>query len=182
MRQNQAYTSGRSQNGTGLDMFGHKTNRALFVLLLLAAALPVPAMTPALLSGKIGLMAAVTEGPKIPLYAGLWRQMSSAPPALLGEIQPEPALMGWVEPEVVPTIPAETFALPSESLLTPITLITFPAFRPNLPFFQPPTEGKTRLPGGPLSPVPEPATWMLMISGFLLLGQALRRRRDPVTA
>lgn len=163
-------------------MFGHKTNRALFILLLLAAALPVPAMTPALLSGKLGLMAAVAEGPQIPLYAGLWRQVSSAPPALLGEERPEPALMGWVEPEVVPSIPAETFALPSDNLLTPVTLITLPSFRPNVPFFPPPTEGETRLPGGPLSPVPEPTTWMLLISGFLLLGQALRRRRGALTA
>lgn len=163
-------------------MFGHKTNRALFVLLLLAAALPVPAMTPALLSGKLGLMAAVVEPPKMPLYAGLWRQMSSAPPALLGELRPEPALMGWVEPEVVPTVPAETFALPSDNLLTPVTLITLPSFRPSVQLFPPPTEGETRLPGGPLSPVPEPATWMLLISGFLLVGHALRGRRGAVIA
>lgn len=163
-------------------MFGHKTNRALFALLLLAAALPVPAMTPALLSGKLGLMAAVVEGPKMPLYTGLWRQMSSAPPALLGELRPEPALMGWVEPEVVPTVPAETFALPSDNLLTPVSLTTLPSFRPNVPLFPPPTQGETKLPGGTLSPVPEPATWMLLISGFLLVGQSLRNRRQWAVA
>lgn len=33
-----------------------------------------------------------------------------------------------------------------------------------------------------LSPVPEPATWAMMITGFGLAGSALRRRRIPITA
>lgn len=157
-------------------MFGHKTNRALFILLLLAAALPVPAMTPALLSGKLGLMAAVAEGPQIPLYAGLWRQVSSAPPALLGEERLEPALMGWVEPEVVPTVPAETFALPSDNLLTPVVAFQPPLLRPAV-FVPPFAVGWASRPTTAISPVPEPATWMALICGFGLVGAALRVRR-----
>ena len=153
-------------------MFGHKTNRTLFVLLLLAAALPVPAMTPALLSGKLGLMAAVTEGPDLLLHADAWRYLAPRTP-LLGEERPEPALLGWVEPEVVPIIPAETLALPADNLVAPVTLVSLPSFRTEFPLFPPPSQGQSRLTGG-LSPIPEPSTWMLLIGGFLFVGHALR--------
>ncbi len=158
-------------------MFGHKTNRVLFGLLLLAAALPVPAMTPALLSGKLGAMSAMVEGQRLPLQVDVWRYLLPRTP-LLGEVRPEPALLGWVEPEVVPTIvPIETEALPIAELTDPITLISMPSFRTEFPLFPPLTQGETQLPGGGLSPVPEPSTWMLLISGFLVVGHALRSRR-----
>lgn len=37
--------------------------------------------------------------------------------------------------------------------------------------------GSELLDGGPLAPVPEPATWGLMLAGFGLVGAAVRRRR-----
>ncbi|UTP40968.1 PEPxxWA-CTERM sorting domain-containing protein [Phenylobacterium sp. LH3H17] len=154
-------------------MFGHKTNRALFAFLLLAAALPAPAMTPALLSGKLGLMAAVAEGARLPLQVGVWRYPTSSAPTLLGNVHPEPALLGWVEPEAAPIISAETLALPSDELLAPVTPVSLPSFRTVFPLFPPPSQGQTHLTGG-LSPVPEPSTWMLLIGGFLFVGHALR--------
>lgn len=157
-------------------MFGHKTNRALFALLLLAAALPVPAMTPALLSGKLGLMAAVSEGADLPLHADVWRYLAPRTP-LLGEERPEPALLGWMEPEVVPIIPAETLALPHENLSDPISKIAMPSFRTQPLPFPPFGQGQTTLVER-YSAVPEPSTWMLLISGFLIVGHALRARGD----
>lgn len=35
---------------------------------------------------------------------------------------------------------------------------------------------------GPVAPIPEPATWLMLIAGFGALGLALRRRQNPVTA
>jgi len=161
-------------------MFGHKTNRTLFVLLLLAAALPVPAMTPALLSGKLGLMAAVTEGPDLLLHAAAWRYLAPRTP-LLGEERPEPALLGWVEPEVVPIIPAETLALPADNLLSPLVAFQPPLMRPTV--FTPPfAVGGARRPTTAISAVPEPATWMVLICGFGLVGATLRARRPRPSA
>ncbi len=156
-------------------MFGHKTNRALFALLLLAAALPVPAMTPALLSGKLGLMAAVSEGADLPLHADVWRYLAPRTP-LLGEERPEPALLGWMEPEVVPIIPAETLALPADNLVSPLVPFQAPLLRPTV-FTPPLAVGGAKRPTTAISPVPEPATWMVLICGFALVGAALRVRR-----
>ena len=37
--------------------------------------------------------------------------------------------------------------------------------------------------GGPVSPIPEPGTWLMMIAGFGLVGRGLRRQSGrPVTA
>ncbi|MFA7440507.1 MAG: PEPxxWA-CTERM sorting domain-containing protein [Sphingomonadaceae bacterium] len=38
------------------------------------------------------------------------------------------------------------------------------------------------VPGGETPAVPEPATWLMMIAGFGLIGSAMRRRRKIVTA
>ncbi len=38
------------------------------------------------------------------------------------------------------------------------------------------------VPGTPQSPVPEPSTWALLLSGFAMVGAALRRRAAPVLA
>ena len=46
----------------------------------------------------------------------------------------------------------------------------------------PPPPGTPPPPRGPTGPVPEPATWALLVSGFGLAGAALRRRRTAVAA
>ena len=48
-------------------------------------------------------------------------------------------------------------------------------------FFSPPvTQATPEVPPTPVTPVPEPATWMTMILGFALIGRALRRRPVPL--
>jgi hypothetical protein len=50
-------------------------------------------------------------------------------------------------------------------------------------FFSPPvTQATPEVPPTPVTPVPEPATWMTMILGFALIGRVLRRRPVPVGA
>jgi hypothetical protein len=50
-------------------------------------------------------------------------------------------------------------------------------------FFSPPvTQATPEVPPTPVTPVPEPATWMTMILGFALIGWVLRRRPVPIGA
>jgi hypothetical protein len=50
-------------------------------------------------------------------------------------------------------------------------------------FFSPPvTQATPEVPPRPVTPVPEPATWMTMILGFALIGRMLRRRPVPIGA
>lgn len=166
-------------------MQGLRTNRLLFTALLATVIIPLPAMTPALLSGTLGAMSAVVEsGPatrlvSMPWYLAPVRNRPAAP------LTPEDTiLLGTPEPaEVIGVLP-ETRALPFEDF-KPTPVVTA---GPQLPFVIPVNwmAERTKPFGPPSVPgstaVPEPATWAMLVTGFLLAGAALRRRSTPKPA
>lgn len=163
-------------------MQGLRANRLLFTALLATVIIPLPAMTPALLSGKLGAMSALAEsGPATRLVSLPW-YLLPARNRPLAPLSPEDTiLLGTPEPaEVIGVLP-ETRALPFEDFkqtpvvnqgpsIPPVTPVNWMADR-TTPF------GPPRFPGG--STVPEPTTWAMMVTGFLLAGAVLRRRSGP---
>jgi len=153
-------------------------NRLLFTLLLATIIIPLPAMTPALLSGRLNAMAAVTE-PKdgLRLEALPWMYVPArfngvaaplTPPFTMASFLPEPPPV-----EVISALPDGRAA--AFEPLNPVTMLEEPLR---------PTEGVWILPVGPGgggliptagSSVPEPTAWSMMVIGFMITGLLLRR-------
>ncbi len=151
------------------------TNRTLFTLLVATAVIPLPAMTPALLSGAMGAMSLISAPAParpagvVPVYFIPTRPNRA--PAML----PETVLLSISEPKTIITESGVEQALPFEDLRVP-TVVSFDP--PRLPT---PWQWLTRPGGGGgggvTSPVPEPATWAMLIFGFMLTGGFIRRHR-----
>ena len=152
------------------------TNRTLFTLLVATAVIPLPAMTPALLSGAMGAMSLVTAPAParpaglVPVYFVPTRPNRA--PAMV----PETVLLSIAEPKTIISETGVEQALPFADLRVP-TVVSFDP--PRLPT---PWQWLTGRPGGGggggfTSPVPEPATWAMLIAGFLLAGGVIRRHR-----
>lgn len=165
-------------------MRGYFPNRLVFSALLATAVIPLPAMTPALLSGKLGAMSLVAEAGSpyrlisTPWYLGVpkTRPLGAFPDV-------DTALFGGEEPLAIESVEPEAVALSSEPLLTPTI------FAPGVPA-TPTRENwlvNTTTPYRPgtnpsISGVPEPAAWALMTIGFLSIGAAIRRSRRTTLA
>lgn len=150
------------------------TSRTLFTLLVATAVIPLPAMTPALLSGAVGAMSLISAPAParpagvVPIYFIPTRPNRA--PAML----PETVLLSISEPKTIITESGVEQALPFEDLRVP-TVVSFDP--PRLPT---PWQWLTRPGGGGggvTSPVPEPATWAMLIFGFMLTGGFIRRHR-----
>ena len=162
------------------------TSRTLFGLLVATIVLPLPAMTPGLLSSAIGAMALVgvpaaapSAAPMVPVYF----KPARARPAKA--MAPEHELARLAEPrqalfENVGEPPA-----PPEDL----KLIALYDIQPRMPTpwdwliapDTPATTGVRRPLPRVATPVPEPSTWAMMIAGFGLVGAFIRRRREAST-
>lgn len=133
-------------------------------------------MTPALLSGAVGAMSMITAPATrpvgvVPVYFIPTRPNRT--PAML----PETVLLSISEPKTIITEAGVEQALPFEDLRVP-TIVSFEP--PRMPK---PWQWLTGRPGGggggqfTGSPVPEPATWAMLIFGFMLTGGFIRRHR-----
>jgi len=151
------------------------TNRTLFALLVATVVIPLPAMTPALLSSAMGAMTLMAAPPPpatfVPVYFIPTRPQRGP------KLVPETVLVGITEPRTVISETVVDEALPFDDVRPP----TFVSFTP--PHMPTPWHW---LVGGPRSggggafattPVPEPATWAMLITGFILSGVFIRRRR-----
>jgi len=169
--------------------------RGLLVLaILVLAILAWPAMTPGLFSGEgvrdAWKMAAETPG-KI-IYSPLWRRGWYRLHAFAHDVALQVPAQGQKFAETVPTL------LPAiQRGVRPIYAEYAPrrepdggwsyvlpgwSFRPFLNFHA--GHRHHHHPGKPpvTTPVPEPATWMMMIGGFGLVGLAIRRRAAAARA
>ncbi|WP_293407803.1 PEPxxWA-CTERM sorting domain-containing protein [Phenylobacterium sp.] len=157
------------------------TKRALFALLVATIAVPLPAMTPALLSSAIGAMALVAAPsaapeltPMVPVYFKPARHRPAK------HLTPESELARLAEPRQAlfenigePPSPPEDLKLTAlydiqPRLPTPWDWLIAPD--------GPVTTGIPRLPRVTTA-VPEPSTWAMLITGFGLAGAYVRRRR-----
>ena len=87
----------------------------------------------------------------------------------------------WVDAALTPDkpVPPVTPDPPPVVVVTPVVVIT-PPVSPPPPDLPPPVLPLTRLAAAPPAlpaPIPEPATWMMMVLGFGAVAAALRRRR-----
>jgi hypothetical protein len=158
------------------------TNRTLFALLVATIVIPLPAMTPALLSGAMGAMTLVASAPPppqatVPVYF-IPTRAGPRPPAML----PETVVLSISDPATVITETGVERSLPFEDLRIPAIV----AFEPRMPN---PLTLLIGRPGGGSgvtartpSAVPEPATWAVLIAGFALAGSLIRRRRAAAAA
>lgn len=158
------------------------TNRTLFALLLATIVIPLPAMTPALLSSAMGAMTLVASAPPppqatVPVYF-IPTRAGPRPPAMV----PETVVLSISDPATVITEVGVDRALPFEDLRIPAIV----AFEPRMPNPLTLLIGRPGGGGGVTaktpSAVPEPATWAMLIAGFALAGSFIRRRRAAASA
>lgn len=160
------------------------TNRTLFALLVASVVIPLPAMTPALLSSAMGAMSLVSAAPApqatmVPVY--FLPARAPRAPAML----PETVVLSIADPATVISETGVERALPFEDLRIP-TIVEFQPRMPSLLTWL----GRPNGGGGgitshslpPQSAVPEPATWAMLIVGFMTAGGFIRRRRRAVAA
>lgn len=159
------------------------TNRALFGLLLATIVIPLPAMTPALLSSALGAMSLVAAPTRVgdaALMVPVYFMPGRGRPKQV--MVPETQLASMVEPTPVIHETSVEQALPFEDIRTPaIYEIDLRLPSPWQWLLVPdPTVGTGT--GRPLprfpTPVPEPSTWAMLITGFVLAGVFIRRRRS----
>ncbi|WP_312164043.1 PEPxxWA-CTERM sorting domain-containing protein [Phenylobacterium sp.] len=157
----------------------------LFGLLLATIVIPLPAMTPALLSSALGAMSLVAtpvagSTQMVPVY---FMPARGRPKQVL---LPETQLAGMAEPRSAIHETSVEQALPFEAIRTP----TLYEIDPRLPspwhWLVAPDPAAGPRPGGPLprfpTPVPEPSTWAMLITGFVMAGAVIRRRRGAAAA
>ena len=157
-------------------------NRFLFTLLVATVVFPLPAMTPALLSGAESALSVVTA-PRaelsrfVPVYF-MPTKFGRRPTAMV----PDTVLLGMTEPTTIINEIGADRALAFDELSPMPVAQSFD--RPALPRIWP--IGRPGVGGGGSiefpSSVPEPATWAMLISGFVLAGAFLRRRRGAMLA
>lgn len=158
------------------------TNRVLFALLLATIVVPLPAMTPALLSSALGAMSLVTTParaaatPMVPVYFMPGR---GRPKQLL---VPENQLAEMAEPKPVIHETSVEQALPFDDIRTPAIYQVDPRMPSPWQWLLAPDPTVGTGPGRPLprfpTPVPEPSTWAMLITGFVMAGVFIRRRRS----
>lgn len=158
------------------------TNRVLFGLLLASIVIPLPAMTPALLSSALGAMALVAaptrvaSTPVVPVY---FMPARGRPKQLL---VPESQLASMAEPKPVIHETSVEQALPFEDLRTPAIYEVDPRMPSPWQWLLTPDPTVGTGTGRPLprfpTPVPEPSTWAMLITGFVMAGAFIRRRRN----
>lgn len=159
------------------------TNRTLFALLVATVVIPLPAMTPALLSSAMGAMSLVSAAPSarptmVPVYF-LPARAPNAPPILM----PETVVLSMSDPATVISETGVERAMPFEDLRIPAIL----EFQPRMPGLlawlgRPSGGGGVTSRDLPPSAVPEPATWAMLIIGFMTAGGMIRRRRRIAAA
>lgn len=156
------------------------TNRALFGLLLATIVIPLPAMTPALLSSALGAMSLVAAPtrvatPVVPVY---FMPARGRPKQVL---VPEEQLASMAEPEPVIQEANVEQALPFDDIRTPAIYEIDPRLPSPWQWLLTPDPTVGTGTGRPLprfpTPVPEPSTWAMLITGFVLAGVFIRRRR-----
>lgn len=151
-------------------------NRFLFVLLVATIVIPLPAMTPALFSRTIGAMSLVSASRAepirfVPVYF-LPTRLGHRPPAMV----PDTVLLGIGEPQTIINEIGGDQGLAFDEM-KPIPVVS--AFDRPTPFWGVPIgrpvgfRNDVQVP----SAVPEPATWAMLILGFMLAGTFLRRRQ-----
>jgi hypothetical protein len=163
------------------------TKRTLFGLLVATIVLPLPAMTPGLLSSAVGAMALVgipgaapSTTPMVPVYfkpaRGRPAKAMTPENELARLAEPRQALFHNIAEPPAPPEDLKVLALydlqprmptPWDWLIAPDTPATTGVRRP-LPRVA--------------TPVPEPSTWAMMITGFGLAGAFIRRRRFAADA
>lgn len=158
------------------------TNRTLFALLLASVVIPLPAMTPALLSSAMGAMSLVATAPApaspmVPVYFLPTRAPRA--PAML----PETVVLSITDPATVISETGVERALPFEDLRIPAIVEFQPRMPTLLTWLGRPSGGGGGLTSRPpTSAVPEPATWAMLIVGFMTAGGFIRRRRRAEAA
>lgn len=156
---------------------GNATNKLLFTLLIATVVIPLPAMTPALLSRAVGAMTLIsTPRAAAPQLVPIYFMPTNSRHRSLAMV-PDTVLLGLADPETIINEVGADRGLAFEEL-HPIPIID--GFeRPATRWFPPirlPSVGGAGERGFPTA-VPEPATWAMLVGGFMLAGTILRRRR-----
>lgn len=158
-------------------------NGYLFTLLVATVAIPLPAMTPALLSSAVSAMNVIATSRAeparlIPIYILPARPGRQAP-----EMVPDAILLGIAEPKTILNEVGTERDLAFEALNNPMTVAMLEPSTPEWRW----ARGRPMIGGGgiggrpPLiSGIPEPTIWVALISGFLTAGLMLRRQRPVV--
>jgi hypothetical protein len=113
------------------------------------------------------------RAPAFPAYEAL----AGPPPSPLIALPPEVPLYSTVAGGPPVALPLTTAATPGTPGGPPVlSNIPLPGGGGGGIFSPPTTAATPDVPSVPVTPVPEPATWAMMILGFALMGRMLRRR------